>query len=79
MKDFEAQGGVAFFLIHYTDRDVFYYLTFRCLYDFWQRYEEGGRRSFRFEETDEKYFITPTAGMYLPYLDALQTDLDERE
>ncbi len=78
MKDFEEQGGVAFFLLHYTERDVFYYLTFRRLHDFWQRWEKGGRRSFRFEETDEKYFIKPTAGMYLPYLDTLQTDLDER-
>ncbi len=78
MKDFEAQGGVAFFLIHYTERDIFYYLTFRKLHEFWQRYEKGGRRSFRFEETEKKYYIKPTAGMYLPYLDALQTDLNER-
>ncbi len=79
MKDFEAQGGVAFFLIHYTGPDRFYYLTFRKLYEFWQRWEKGGRRSFRFEETEEKYFIAQTAGLYLPYLKALQTDLDDRQ
>ena len=79
MKDFEAQGGVAFFLIHYTGRDLFYYLSFRSLYEFWKRWENGGRRSFRFEETDERYFIKLTAGMYLPYLEALQTDLDDRD
>ncbi len=78
MKDFEAQGGVAFFLIHYTGRDRFYYLPFRHLYGFWQRWEAGGRRSFRFEETEEKYFITLTKGVFLPYLTALQTDLNER-
>lgn len=79
MKDFEAQGGVAFFLIHYTGRDVFYYLPFRQLYGFWQRWEKGGRRSYRFEETEEKYFITPSKGIVLPYLTAIQTDLDERQ
>ncbi len=78
MKEFEEQGGIAFFLIHYTERESFYYLPFRKLYDFWQRWEKGGRRSFRYEETEEKYFITPTGGMYLPYLDAVQKDLDER-
>ena len=28
MEDFEKQGGVAFFLISYTHRDIFYYLPF---------------------------------------------------
>ena len=79
MKDFEAQGGIAFFLIHYTGRDSFYYLTFRKLLGFWERSGRGGRKSFRYEETEEKYFIKPAANLYLPYLDAIQTDLDERD
>lgn len=29
MEDFEKQGGVAFFLISYTHRDIFYYLPFQ--------------------------------------------------
>ncbi len=78
MKEFEEQGGISFFLIHYTEKNTFYYLTFRRLHEFWKRWESGGRRSFRYEETDDRYFITPTAGMFLPFLDAVQTDLDER-
>ena len=29
MKDFEKQGGIAFFLIFFSSRDLFYYLPFR--------------------------------------------------
>ena len=79
MRDFEAQGGIAFFLIHYTERDTFYYLTFRKLQGFWERSENGGRKSFRYEETDERYFIKPAANMYLPYIEAIQTDLNDRD
>ncbi len=78
MKEFEEQGGVSFFLINYTHRDIFYYLTFRKLYEFWKRHEEGGRKSFRFEEIEEDYIITPRPGLYIPYLDKIKKDLEER-
>ncbi len=78
MEEFERQGGVAFFLIHYTSKGIFYYLTFRKLFEFWKRWEDGGRRSFRFEEIETEFIIEPRPGMPLPYLDALQTDLDRR-
>ena len=57
MGDFEAQGGVAFFLIYYTGLNEFYYLPFRTLKIFWDRAEKGGRKSFRHDELDEKYII----------------------
>ena len=38
MRDFEKQKGVAFFLLYYTHRDTLYYLTFRRLLEFWNRY-----------------------------------------
>ena len=79
MKQFEEQQGVAFFLIHYTKRDVFYYLTLRQLLTFWNRMENGGRKSFRFEELSEEYFFQMGKnGVLVPYLQPLQTDLDAR-
>lgn len=79
MRQFEAQQGVAFFLIHYTKRDIFYYLPFRDLLVFWERMEGGGRKSFRFEELQEKYFFQMgRGGVFVPYLQALQIDLDSR-
>ena len=37
MEDFEKQRGVAFFLIYFTERDLFYYLPFSHLKVFWDR------------------------------------------
>ena len=81
MENFEKQNGVAFFLIYYTELNEYYYLTFRRLKEFWDRAVAGGRKSFRHDELDEKYFIkTPGEnGIMIPYLEALQTDLENRE
>ncbi len=79
MKDFEKQGGVAFFLISYTHKDVFYYMRFSEAYSFWQRKEQGGRKSIRFDELDDKWFFKQKSGMIIPYLDMVQQDLTERD
>ena len=79
MRRFEEQQGIAFILIHYTHRDIFYYLSFRQLFSFWKRMEDGGRKSFRYEELSEKYFFElGKNGVFVPYLQPLQIDLDER-
>ena len=78
MKDFEAQDGVAFFLIYYTSRNQMYYLTLRKLMEFWKRMENGGRKSFRIEELDEAYFIQQK-GVLIPFLEWIQKDLNDRE
>jgi recombination protein U len=79
MQQFEGQGGMAFFLIHYTKRDLFYYMTLRQLLVFWERMESGGRKSFRFEELEESYFFEfGKGGIFVPYLQPLQRDLDQR-
>ena len=81
MENFEKQEGVAFFLIYYTGLNEFYYLPYRQLRSFWDRAENGGRKSFRHDELDEKYVIKSPgdSGLLIPYLDVLQLDLDSRE
>lgn len=79
MKDFETQGGIAFLLIYYTKKDLYYYLMFQSLLVFWQRAENGGRKSFRFEELDENFIIGGHKGVYVPYLDMINKDLEKRE
>ena len=78
MNKFEAQGGMAFFLIHFTDSDSFYYLRLKELMTFWNRSKEGGRKSFRVDELDKDYFIEGTNGPIIPYLDYIQKDIDSR-
>ncbi len=79
MGDFEKQGGVAFFLIYFTQKDLFYYLPYEMLLYFWNRAHEGGRKSFRYEELNPEYILPKKSGVLVPYLDALQKDLDDRE
>ena len=79
MGDFEKQGGVAFFLIYFTQKDLFYYLPYEMLLYFWNRAQEGGRKSFRFEELNPEYILPKKSGVLVPYLDALQKDLEDRE
>lgn len=79
MGEFEKQKGIAFFLIYYTHRDVFHYLPYEMLRFFWDRAMEGGRKSFRYEELNPEYVLPKKHGILVPYLDALQKDLDDRE
>ncbi len=79
MKEFEKQGGISFILIYYTTKDIMYYLTFERLELFWNRKEEGGRKSFRFDELDESFIIKPKPGILVPYLDCIQLDINGRE
>ena len=79
MEDFEKQGGVAFFLISYTHRDVFYYLPFEIFKFFWDRAKEGGRKSFLYEELNPDYILPKKHGVFVPYLDILSKDLEERD
>lgn len=79
MERFERQKGIAFFLIYYTTRDVFYYLPYEMLRFFWDRAKDGGRKSFRFEELNPEYILPKKQGILVPYLDMLQKDLYDRE
>lgn len=79
MRQFEEQDGVAFILIYYTNRNIFYYLTFDRLKEFWDRSEAGGRKSFRLEELEETFFFESPNQLWVPFLEPLQKDLERRE
>lgn len=79
MENYEKQGGIAFFLISFNHKDEFYYLRFKKLLEFWNRAKEGGRKSFRYEELEPEFFFKQGKGIFVPYLDTLQKDLDLRD
>lgn len=78
MREFEKQNGVAFFLIYYSARDIFYYLRFSKFLEFYERKENGGRKSFRLDELEEEYFFPLGKEVFVPYLDKLAQDLAGR-
>lgn len=79
MGDFEKQGGVAFFLIYFTHMDILYYLPYEMLLYFWNRAKEGGRKSFRYDELNPEYILPKKSGILVPYLDAINKDLEDRD
>ncbi len=79
MREFEEQGGIAFIILHFTALDEIYYVPFRKLWQFWKRMEEGGRKSFTYDEIDKTYQIHASRDILVHYLETIQRDLTERE
>lgn len=78
MGQFERQDGIAFLIVFYSHRNEFYYLRYQKLMEFWDRSIGGGRKSFRYEELEPDFFISPKGGLLVPYLDLLKQDLEKR-
>lgn len=78
MRDFEKQDGVAFIIIYFSARNELYYMRLTEILRFWERSQNGGRKSIRYEELDPAFFMELKGGAFVPYLDMLQKDLDLR-
>ena len=78
-EEFERQGGVAFLLVSYTNRDEMYYIPFAQIHKFYQRAAGGGRKSFAYEEVDRDYQIYQEGAAFVHYLPALKKDLEGRD
>ena len=79
MGRFEKQEGIAFFLLYYSAKNILYYMRYEEMMKFWNRAKQGGRKSFRYEELDQNYYIQPKNGILVPYLETLQRDLSFRD
>lgn len=78
MEEFEEQGGVSFILLYFTGLNEMYYIPYRDIKRFWERGEQGGRKSFTYEEMDHSYQVSVSGGAFVHYLEALQLDLSRR-
>ena len=80
MREFEKQGGVAFIILSFTSQGEIYYVPFDVIAGFWKRMEDGGRKSFTYEEAAAKAWkIRSCRDMLVHYLEELQLDLDRKE
>ena len=78
MKEFEGQGGIAFIILYFTGLDEMYYLPFEDVERFWKRMEEGGRKSFTYDEVDKSWRIRSHRDILVHYLEMLARDLERR-
>lgn len=80
MSEMERQGGIAFLLIYFTGTDDVYYMRYAELMRFWNRMEEGGRKSFQRCELDDAFYLPEhRGGVLIPYLEGIQRDLNARD
>lgn len=79
MREFEEQGGISFIILSYTVKNELYYLPFDEISRFWNRMEEGGRKSFTYEEVDKSWQIRSCRDIFVHYLEMIQKDLDRRD
>ena len=79
MREFEEQGGISFIILSYTVKNEIYYLPFDEILLFWTRMEEGGRKSFTYEEVDKSWQIRSCRDIFVHYLEMIQKDLDRRD
>lgn len=79
MNDFKKQGGIAFFLIYYSKKDVFYYMPISEMNVFFDRAKEGGRKSFRFDELRAENFLPKNSSVFVPYLEMIAKEAREEQ
>lgn len=79
MEEFEKQGGIAFLIIYFSTKNLFYYLTYTNMKLFTERALNGGRKSFKFDELDPDFFIDSENELFIKYLETLQKDLNLRD
>lgn len=77
MQSFKEQKGIAFILIYFSKRDIFYFLPIDDLMFFWKRAKDGGRKSFKFDELNGDYIFEEGNGAIVPYLDMVAKYLEK--
>ena len=77
MQSFKEQKGIAFILIYFSKRDIFYFLPIDDLMFFWKRAKDGGRKSFKFDELNEDYIFEEGNGAIVPYLNMVAKYLEK--
>lgn len=79
MGNFEKQEGISFLVIYFSNRNELYYMRYSEMKTFWERAQNGGRKSVRHDELSREFFFELKDGMYVPYLEMLQKDLNLRD
>ncbi len=79
MEDFERQGGVAFLLILFTERNDMYYMRFSELKTYVERVKEGHAKNFKYIELDDDYFLRSDGPAMVHYLEGLNRDIQSRD
>lgn len=78
MEEFEAQGGISFMLIYFSNTDEYYYVPFKEIKRYTDRAKNGGRKSIKYEEFTEGFFLDKKGGVPVHYLEGIKKDIESR-
>ena len=79
MREFIVQDGIAFIIIYYTKKEIYYYLSFDEIEKYNNRALNGGRKSIRFDELDDSHFFKRKGNLLVPYLDMISKELEKKD
>jgi len=79
MQKFAAQDGIAFILVNFIDQDVCTVMDIDTLTQYWERAENGGRKSIPLEEFDPDIRVERHLRYLVHYLPAVQSLLDKKQ
>ena len=79
MKSFTQQDGIAFIIVYFQLVDEYFFIPFEDLKLFWDRAQQGGRKSISFQECNPDFRIHNNQGVFVHYLDTLNRYLVLRE
>lgn len=71
MKQVDVQDGIAFILIRFSSTEEIYFMKFKELFKYWERMEQGGRKSIKKEEIEKDGVKIPLG--FHPRIDYLKT------
>lgn len=79
MENFTNQNGIAFILAYFHIINKCFFIPFEDIKLFWERAQNGGRKSISHQECNANFKIPINKGVFIHYLDALNTYLVEKE
>ncbi len=75
MRAFQKQEGIAFIVVYFTNHELFYLLPFDVIEVYWDKSQNGGRKSIPMSAFDERLKIRGKSGYLVHYLEALSAYL----
>lgn len=79
MGEYEKQNGISFLIIYFAKHNAYYYMRYEEMMEFWNRSQEGGRKSFTYSELSKDYFLPEGKTYFVPFLEGINLDLSERD
>ena len=79
MDKFDLQGGIAFLLVHFSERDEYFILDMETLIEYYNKARLGGRKSIPYEAFNKKLQVFKDDKYPLHYLDGISKYLEIKE